>query len=135
MPSKEITGKIICDKECEHVFKVCSTFQMKTKKDYHNLYLKYDFLLLAEMFEKFRNNSLKNGLCPSRYLSAPALVWDVMLNLTKVELEFISVDGIYLFFEVGMRGEFFYNSRRYNKANNNYLKSYDQNKNQNILYT
>ena len=63
---------------------------MKTMKDYHDLYLKCDVLLLAVLFAKFRNNSLKNyGLCPSHYLSAPALSWDEMLNMTKVELELI----------------------------------------------
>ena len=42
---------------------------MKTMKDYHDLYLKCDILLLADVFEKFRNNSLKNyGLCPRHYL-------------------------------------------------------------------
>ena len=42
-------------------------------KDYHNLYIKCDVLLLADVFGKFRNNSLKNyGLCPIDYLSAPA---------------------------------------------------------------
>ena len=47
---------------------------MKTTKDYQNLYLKCDVLLLANVFEKYRNNSLKNyGLCPSHYLSAPLL--------------------------------------------------------------
>ena len=47
---------------------------MKTMKDYHDLYLKCDVLLLADFFKKFRNNSLKNyGSCPSQYLSAPAL--------------------------------------------------------------
>ena len=56
-------------------------------KDYHDLYLKCDALLLAHVFEKFRNNSLKNyGLCRSHYLSAPALIWDAMLNMTKVEV-------------------------------------------------
>ena len=60
---------------------------MKTMKDYHNLYLKCDVLLLADVFEKFRNNSTKNyGLCPSHYLSAPAFSWDAMLNMAK-ELE------------------------------------------------
>ena len=33
---------------------------MKTTKDYHDLYLKCDFLLSAEVFEKSRNNNLKN---------------------------------------------------------------------------
>ena len=50
-------------------------------KDDFNLYLKYDVLLLANIFEKLRNNSLKNyGLCPSHYLSTSALSWDAMLN-------------------------------------------------------
>ena len=39
------------------------------------------FLLLADIFKKFENNSLKNyGLCPSHYLRTPTLSWDVMLN-------------------------------------------------------
>ena len=47
---------------------------MKTMKDYQNLHLKCDVLLLANVFEKYRSNSLKNyGLCPSHYLSAPLL--------------------------------------------------------------
>ena len=40
-------------------------FEMKTMKDYH-LYLTCDVLLLADVFGKFRKNSLKNyGPCPS----------------------------------------------------------------------
>ena len=63
---------------------------MKMMKDYHDFYLKCDVLLLADVFEKFRNNNLRNyGLCPSHYLSTPALVWDAMPNMTKVELELI----------------------------------------------
>ena len=53
---------------------------MKTMKDWHDLYLKLDVLLLADMFEKIRNNSLKNyGLCLSYYLNKPGLTWDAML--------------------------------------------------------
>ena len=59
--------------------------------DYHDLYLKCDVLLLADLFGKFRNSSLKNyGLCASHYLSVPALSWDAMLNMTNVELELVS---------------------------------------------
>ena len=47
---------------------------MKTTKDYHDLYLKCNALLLADVFEKLRNNSLNNyGLCLSHSLSAPGL--------------------------------------------------------------
>ena len=52
--------------------------------------LKYNTSLVADVFEKSRKNSLKNYvLFPSHYLSAPALNWDVMLNMTKIELELI----------------------------------------------
>ena len=48
-------------------------------KDYHNFYFKCDILLLADLFEKYRNNSLKNyGLCPSHYLSARDLSWQCL---------------------------------------------------------
>ena len=64
LPSKRklyssLKGQKMSDKEYEHVFKVWNIFQMKTMKDYHNLYLKCD-VLLADVFEKFRNRSLIN---------------------------------------------------------------------------
>ena len=68
-------------------------------------------------------------------MSAPALSWDAMLNMTKVELKLISDPDVFIFFEKGMRGGVSYISNRYSKAGNMYLKSYDPNKNQNILYT
>ena len=78
---------------------------MKAIKYYHDLNLKSDFLWLADVFEKFRNNSLKNyGLCPSNYLSEPAESWDVMLNMTKLELELFPDPDMYLFFEKNKRG-------------------------------
>ena len=78
-------------------------------KDYHDLCLKCDVLLLAIVFEKFRNNSLKNhGLCLSYYLSTPALSWDAMLNMTKIKLELISDPDMYVLFEKGMTGEVSY---------------------------
>ena len=57
---------------------------MKTMKDYHDLYLKCDVSLLADVFEKVRNDSLENyGFFPSHYLSAPALSWDAMIIYDK----------------------------------------------------
>ena len=81
-----LTGKKNSDKEYEHVFKVSNKSEMKTMKDYHIFVFKCDVLLL-DVLEKIKNNSLKNyGLCQSHYLSAPALSWDAMLNMTKLEL-------------------------------------------------
>ena len=43
-------------------------------KGYHSFSLKWDALLLSDVFEKLRNNSLKNyGSCPSHYFRAQAL--------------------------------------------------------------
>ena len=61
-----------------------------------------------------------------------------MLSMTKVDLDLISEDDTYLFFERGMRGNASYNSKRdskannkhltYSKANNKHLTSYDPEK-------
>ena len=62
LPSKEkfyisLTDQKISDEQYEPVFYDWDKFEMKTMKDYHELYLKCDALLLANVFEKFRNNS------------------------------------------------------------------------------
>ena len=115
----------ISDKEYEHVLNVWNKFEMKTMKDYYDLYLKFDVLLLADLFEKFRNNSLKDyGLFWSHYLSAPGLSLDAILKIAKSELELIPDLDMYIFFRKGTR-EIPYISNRYSKANNKYLKSYD----------
>ena len=63
---------------------------ISNENNYCNLHFKHDLLLLADVFEKIRKSSLKKyELCPSHYLSAPALSWYVMLSMTKVELELI----------------------------------------------
>ena len=71
---------------------------MKTMKDYHSWDLKRNVLLLADVSEKSRNRGVENyGLCLSHYLSAPALSWDAILSMTKVELDLISEVDMYLF--------------------------------------
>ena len=109
---------------------------MKAMKDYHYLYLKCDVLLLADVFEKFRNDNRKNyGFCPSHYLSAPGLSWDAMLKMRKIKLELIPDPDMYIFFEKGTRGGISYISNRYSKSKNRYLKSYDpKQESKNIIY-
>ena len=118
-----LTNRKINEKEYEHVPNVWNKFEMKTMKDYQDLYLMCDVLLLADVLEKVRNNSLKNyRLCPSHYLSAPGFTWDAMIKMTNIKLELIADPDMYTFFEKGTRGRI---SSRYSKAKNKYLKTYD----------
>ena len=68
--------------------------------DYHDLYLKTDILLLADVFEKFINTCLEYyGLDPCHYFSSPGLSWDAMLKMTGIKLELISDIDMHLFIE------------------------------------
>ena len=97
--------------------------------DYHDHYFKKDVLLLADVYEKFIDTCLKYyGLDPCHYFSSPGLSWDAMLKMTGVKLEKISDIEKYLFIEKGLRGGISYNSKRYAKANNKYMNSYDPKK-------
>ena len=114
-----------CDENNDRVLKVWDRFEMEKITDYDDLFLNYDILLLAGVFEKFRNSSLKNyGLFPSHYLSISALSWDAMLNMTKIEVELLLHADMYLLFEKYMRGGVSYISQRHRKANSQYLISY-----------
>ena len=58
-------------------------------------------------------------------MSAPALSWDAIANMTKVEIELISDAVMYLFFEKAMRGGVSYIFKRHSKANNRFSISHD----------
>ena len=104
-----------------------TNLKKKTIKNYHDLPLKCDVLLLVDNFEKLRNNSLRNyGLCPSHYLSAPVLCWNEVLNIAKVDPELTPDSDMYIFFEKSTRGGVSYISSTYSKEKNKYLESYDR---------
>ena len=118
------TGRKIIDKEHEHVLNVWNKYEMK---DYQDLNLKFDVLLLADVFEKLRNNNLSNYvLYPSHYLSALSLNFNTMLKMTKIKLDLFLDPDIYIFFEKYTKDGISYISSRYIKANKKYLKYYDQ---------
>ena len=97
---------------------------MKTMGDYHDLYLKTDVLLLADVFEKFIKTCLNYyGLDPCHYFSSPGLSWDAMLKMTGIELELISDIDMHLFIEKGMRDDISYIAK--SKANNKNTENYD----------
>jgi len=64
---------------------------MKTLREYHDLYNKSDVLLLADVFDNFRDVCIKHyELDPAWYLTAAGLAWDAMLKTTKVKLELLT---------------------------------------------
>ena len=104
-------------------------FKMKAVGDYQDLYLKTDVLLLIDVFDKFIGVCLEYyGLDPCHYFSSPGLSWDPMLKMIGVELELISDIEMCLFIEKGIRGGISYIAKRCSKANNEYMKSYDDSK-------
>ena len=94
--------------------------------EYHDLYLKTDVLLLADVFESFRKTCLEYyKLDPCNYFSAPGLSWDALLRMTKINLDLISDVDQQLFIEKGMRGGISYIAHRHALANNKYMKNYN----------
>ena len=77
-------------------------------------------------FENFIITCLEHyGLDPCHYFGSPGLSWDATVKMTGIELKLILNIDMYLFVEKGMRGDVSYIARRFSKANNKYLKSYD----------
>ena len=122
----KLTGKGINNYNYNHVLNVWKTFKMKTLKEYLELYNVTDVLLLADVFENFRDICLKNyGLDPVYYYTAPGLAWDAMLKMTKINLELLSDVDKLLMIEKGIRGGISIISNRYGKANNKYMKDFN----------
>ena len=125
----KLSGKGITEKNYKHACNVWNTFKMKTFKDYHKLYNETDVLLLADVFENFRNLCLKiYGLDPVYYYTAPGLAWDACLKMTNINLELLSDPNMLLMFEKGIRGGISMISNRYGEANNKYMgKNFNKN--------
>ena len=125
-----LTGKGISDNDYKHALNVWDVFKMKTFKEYHELYNETDVLILADVFENFRESSLKyHKLDPAHYFTAPGWSWDASLKMTGVNLELLSDINMLLLFEEGIRGGISMISNRYGRANNKYMgKRFNKNK-------
>ena len=91
--------------ECdyEHAQKVWRAFNLKNLGEYHNLYLKTDVILLANVFEKFRNDSLESHkLDPAHFYMTPRLACQVALKKMGVKLELLTNPDMLLMFERGI---------------------------------
>jgi len=112
-----------------HAYDVWKTFNIKNMGEYHDLYLKSDVLLLADVFENFRDVCFGNyKLDPAHYFSAPGLAWDAMLKKTNVNLQLLDdIDMVHML-QKGIRGGVSMISQKYAKANNHMFPDYDKTK-------
>ena len=81
-----LKDECISEKDYLGAIDVWNMFKMNMMSDYHDLYLKTDVLLLADVFEKTINTCLEYyGLDPCHYFTSPGLSWDTMHKMTKIE--------------------------------------------------
>ena len=119
----------ISNDDIDHVQNVCNTFKIPNLGKYHDLYVKSDVALLADVFENFRNKCLDiNKLDPAYYLSSPGLSWHSCLKKAGVKLESLTNANMLMLFEEGIHGGICTAIRYYAEANNKYMKNYDSTK-------
>ena len=134
IPSKEsfysnIKMENITETDYIHVNNVFKSFKLNNLGDYHDLYVQSDTLLLANVFENFRKACIKTyELDPVHFISLPGLAWQACLKKTGVELELLTDYHMLLMIEEGIRGGLYHAVHRYAKANNEYMKDYDESK-------
>ena len=93
LPNKEafyskLNLENITDKDYEHAQKVREVFGIKNLVEYRDLYVQSDTLLLADVFENFRDKYIEiYELDPAHFLSAPGLAWQACFKKTKVKSE------------------------------------------------
>ena len=85
--------------------KVFREFKANNLGDYHDLYVKSNTLLFADIFENFRNICLEiYDLDPVFFLSLPGFAWQACLKMTGVELELLAEPNMLLMVGESIRG-------------------------------
>ena len=117
----------ITDEDYIHAQKVFEEFKIKDLGEYHDLYVQSDTVLLADVFENFRNKCIEiYELDPANFLSALGLAWKTYLKMTGVKLELLTNINMLLMVEIGIIGGLCHATHGYAKANNKYMKNYNK---------
>ena len=102
--------------------------KLKNLGNYHDLYVQSDTLMLADVFQNFRNKCIEiYELDPTHFLSAPGLAWQACLKKTEVKLELLTDYDMIIMIQRRIRDGICQATHRYAKANNKYMKNYDKN--------
>ena len=81
----------ISEDDYQHAQQVWEEFGIRNLGDYHDLYLRTAVVLLANVFEAFRDTCLKYySLNPAHFYTAPGLAWKTCLKKTRVRLELLT---------------------------------------------
>jgi len=92
-------------KDYEHAEKVWQSFTIKNMGEYHDLYMRLDTALLADVMESMRRIMKEAySLDLPHYFSIPMLSWDALLKKSGVVLDYITDPDMYLFAESAIRG-------------------------------
>ena len=87
----------ITDADCMHAKRICKGFETKDLGEYHDLYLKSNTLLLADVFENFRKRCLEiYQLDHPNILTVPGLALEDTFKKIKVKLELLTDMIFYL---------------------------------------
>ena len=125
------------DVDYKHAKRVFKNFDNKNLGDYHIYhhiliiikYVKSDTLLVADVFENFRNKCIEIcELDPTHFLSATGLAWQVYLKKTGIKLELLTETDMLLMIEKRIRGKLCHAIYSYAESNDKYMKDYDKNK-------
>ena len=133
LPSKEdfcsnLNMEDINDIDYRHANNVFKRFELENLGQYHDLYVQSDTLLLADVFENVRDMCVKEyELDPAHFLSLPGLAFQACLKKTNIELELLTDCDMLLMVEEGIRGGICHSVHQYAKANNKYMKNYNNN--------
>ena len=118
----------ISDIDYRHANNVFKVFKLENVGNYHDLYVQSDTLLLADVFNNFTDMCIKEyELDPVHFLSLSGLAWQACLKKTNIELELLTNYDMLLMVEEGIRGGICHSIHRYAKANNKYMKNYNNN--------
>ena len=124
----------ISDEDYAHAHEVWNTFNIRNLGEYHDLYVKLDTALLADVFENFRDKHIETDkLDPAYFLTTPGLSWWACLKKTGVKLELLTDENMFLTYEEGIRGGICNKVHSYAEANNKYMKNYNKNKESSFL--
>ena len=112
----------ISEEDYQHAQRVWKEFGIHNLGDYHDLYLRTDVALLANVYKAFRDTCLKHyKLDPAHFYTSPGLAWKACLKHTGIKLELLTDPDMLLMFERGIRGGITQAVHKYALANNKYM--------------